>query len=433
MDGLVNQNKIIKKWHNLFKLIHKNKYFYAKKHWDKLLKFDFPLSLNKLPLLTDVEFNTIINNLINKDFTFYRKISFQLQDVQKLFLDIKAIRLVYINGIFYKDLSCKNLDKFNIKFFRSKIINNYFKPIQANFFLHLIESLSSEYTKIQISKNTILTIPLYFVYISFGNKNSELNNIYYNQHIHILNGAKINIIEHYVSLNNKSHFTGSRLIIKLEDNAQLIHNKFSQENSNSYHIAHNDIKLSNNNYLKSLNFLLGNNVVFHRNSTQLNGTNSEIIINSLTLPTNKEFVSIDSYLEHNVEYCRSYQLHKTITMNTAKSMFDGIIRVAKNANKTDGKLINNNLLLDSMSRIYTKPQLEIYASDVKCSHAATIGCIDDNQVFYLQSRGINKFLAKRMIIFAFSNILIENVENKILKKNILKKINVRLEQDKNDV
>ena len=146
------------------------------------------------------------------------------------------------------------------------------------------------------------------------------------------------------------------------------------------------------------------------------------MINSLMLPLDKEVCDSRTYLEHNKGYCQSRQLHKTIVRDRARAVFNGHIKVAKYALKTDGQMSNNNLLLGRLAEVDTKPQLEIYADDVKCGHGATIGRIDEEQMFYLRSRGIDEAAAQRMIIYAFAAELTEAINDETLKEAVMQRI-----------
>ncbi|MDU4095064.1 MAG: SufD family Fe-S cluster assembly protein, partial [Pantoea sp.] len=160
----------------------------------------------------------------------------------------------------------------------------------------------------------------------------------------------------------------------------------------------------------------------HNTSAQLNGESSELAINSLVLPTDKEVCDTRTYLEHNKGYCQSRQLHKTIVRDRARAVFNGMIKVAQHALKTDGQMTNNNLLLGRLAEVDTKPQLEIYADDVKCSHGATVGRIDEEQMFYLRARGISEEAAQRMIVYAFAAELTEAIADETLKAFVLARI-----------
>jgi Fe-S cluster assembly protein SufD len=115
-------------------------------------------------------------------------------------------------------------------------------------------------------------------------------------------------------------------------------------------------------------------------------------------------------------------LHKIIARDRGKGVFNGLIKVAKYALKTDGQMTNNNLLMDRLSEVDTKPQLEIYADDVKCSHGATVGRIDQEQMFYLRSRGIPQQEAQQLIIHAFAAEITETIENTVVRETVLARI-----------
>lgn len=149
-------------------------------------------------------------------------------------------------------------------------------------------------------------------------------------------------------------------------------------------------------------------------------------MNSLLLPVGREICDTRTYLEHNKGHCESRQLHKVMVRERGKAIFNGMIKVAKHALKTDGQMTNNNLLLSHLAEVDTKPQLEIYADDVKCSHGATVGRIDAEQLFYLQSRGINQADAQQMIIFAFAAEVTEAIHNEAIRKQVLARIAERL-------
>jgi hypothetical protein len=132
-------------------------------------------------------------------------------------------------------------------------------------------------------------------------------------------------------------------------------------------------------------------------------------------------------------YCNSRQLHKTIVSDKGRAVFNGLINVAQHAIKTDGQMTNNNLLLGRLAEVDTKPQLEIYADDVKCSHGATVGRIDDEQLFYLRSRGIDQQAAQQMILYAFAAELTEAIGDEALRQQVLARIGQRLPGGKHDI
>jgi hypothetical protein len=151
------------------------------------------------------------------------------------------------------------------------------------------------------------------------------------------------------------------------------------------------------------------------------------------MPVKNEVCDSRTWLDHQVGYCNSRQLHKTIVSDKGRAVFNGLINVAQHALKTDGQMTNNNLLLGRLAEVDTKPQLEIYADDVKCSHGATVGRIDDEQLFYLRSRGIEQQAAQQMILYAFAAELTEAIRSDALREQVLARIGQRLPGGKHDI
>jgi Fe-S cluster assembly protein SufD len=220
------------------------------------------------------------------------------------------------------------------------------------------------------------------------------------------------------------------MTINVGDNADFTHYKLAFESQASFHFSHNDLVIGRDARVSSHSFLLGAGLTRNNTSAQLNGENSNLDINSLVLPVDSEIADTRTYLEHNKGYCNSKQLHKVIVNDRAKAIFNGMIKVAQHALKTDGKMTNNNLLLGKHTEVDTKPQLEIYADDVKCSHGATVGRIDDEQLFYLRTRGISGQDAQQMIIFAFAAELTEAIKNETLREVVIARIAGRLNRGK---
>ncbi|WP_181952811.1 SufD family Fe-S cluster assembly protein, partial [Clostridium butyricum] len=144
---------------------------------------------------------------------------------------------------------------------------------------------------------------------------------HYRHHLALAEGAEATVIEHYVSLTAAKHFTGARLTMNVADNAQLRHIKLAFENASSYHFAHNDLLLATDASAFSHSFLLGAAVLRHHSSSQLNGENATLRLNSLAMPVKNEVCDTRTWLEHNKGYCNSRQLHKTIVSDKGRAVF----------------------------------------------------------------------------------------------------------------
>ncbi|MFI4853310.1 MAG: Fe-S cluster assembly protein SufD [Candidatus Makana argininalis] len=333
----------------------------------------------------------------------------------KNILDINSCKIVFINGFVSYKLS--NFDKNIWKIEREQSLYRKKLPvnIKSDFFLHLIESLSEETVKITLKKKINTIRPLYLIHINYGNKNSNIvNMINYRHHIHIESHSKCQLIEHFISFGNKKYFTGSRTSITVKKKSTLNYIKIFTENNNTYHICNDDIIIDKYSNIKNNIFVLKSG--FNRNNlnVKIKGKKSKISIKSLSLILNSNINEIITYVENNKKYCSIKQLHKLIVQDKSIGVFNGLIKIEKNAIKSKSKMINNNLLLDNLSKVFTQPNLEINTDNIKCKHGATIGKIDLNQIFYLQSRGLSFKDAKKIIIYAFANELIEiNLDKKI--------------------
>ncbi|MEI2264769.1 Fe-S cluster assembly protein SufD [Erwinia sp. CGal63] len=418
MAGLPNRSSenALQQWHHLFETQGEQRSMQAQQHWQQVLRLGLPTRKHENWKYTPLD------GLLAHNFVLPTAAELSADDVAALALDIDAIKLVFIDGRFNAQLSDSSYDLFDIQVTKAAGRRELNAPIQPEIFLHLTESLAEEVTTIHLPRGKSAARAVYLLHISSGSAQDEMNTSHYRHHLQLDDGAEATVIEHYVSLNESTHFTGARFTASVGNNAQLTHYKLAFEHASSNHFAHNDLLIERDARVQSHSFLLGSGLSRHNTSTQLNGEGTELFINSLMLPVEKEVCDSRTYLEHNKGYCQSRQLHKTIVRDKARAVFNGKIEVAKHALKTDGQMTNNNLLLGRLAEVDTKPQLEIYADDVKCSHGATIGRIDDEQMFYLRARGISEESAQRMIIYAFAAELTEAITDEVLKEAVMQRI-----------
>lgn len=418
MAGLPNSSNALQQWHHLFEAEGTKRSPQAQQHLQQLLRTGLPTRKHENWKYTPLE------GLTNSQFvSIAGEISPQQRDALALTLD--AVRLVFVDGRYVPALS----DAIEGSGYEVSINDDRQglpDAIQAEVFLHLTESLAQSVTHIAVKRGQRPAKPLLLMYITQGVAGEEVNTAHYRHHLDLAEGAEATVIEHFVSLNDARHFTGARFTINVAANAHLQHIKLAFENLLSHHFAHNDLLLAEDATAFSHSFLLGGAVLRHNTSTQLNGENSTLRINSLAMPVKNEVCDTRTWLEHNKGFCNSRQLHKTIVSDKGRAVFNGLINVAQHAIKTDGQMTNNNLLMGKLAEVDTKPQLEIYADDVKCSHGATVGRIDDEQMFYLRSRGINQQDAQQMIIYAFAAELTEALRDEGLKQQVLARIGQRL-------
>ncbi|SNC58804.1 Fe-S cluster assembly protein SufD [Sodalis endosymbiont of Henestaris halophilus] len=399
MDGLQNNSnaRVITQWHQLFVNQGADCTADAYAHWQNVERLGLPTRQHK-----DWKY-TPLDGLLMHNFVSATASTVSASDLEALSLTMDAYRLVFINGRLAPTLSDSNTGVWQVKLEEGAARRPLPAPILPDVFLHLTESLSQETTRIHLPTNKVAQQPLYLLHISQGCKEKDkLNMLHYRHHLDIGANAQGQVIEHFISVNNKGHFSGAFTSIAVGNNSHFDHVKLAVENSASYHFGHNDISVGRNAIVRSNTFILSTGLTRHQTNVQLNDEGAELEINSLLLPSGQSISDNRTYLEHNKGYCLSRQLHKIIALDRSKGVFNGLIKVAKHALKTDGKMMNHNLLLDLLAEVDTKPQLEIYADDVKCSHGATVGPIDLEQMFYLRSRGITRQDAQQMMIYAFA-------------------------------
>lgn len=418
MAGLPNSSNALQQWHHLFEAQGETRSEQAQQHLQQLLRLGLPTRKHENWKYTPLE------GLLNSQFV-HRQAQITPAQRDALALKINALRLVFVDGQFSETLS----DSWENSGFTVAVNDerqSLPEAVQPEVFLHLTESLARRVTHIEVKRNQRPDKPLLLMHITQGTGDEAVNTAHYRHHLSLAEGAQATVIEHFVSLNDARHFTGARLTMNVAANAHLQHIKLAFENAQSHHFAHNDIVLAADATAYSHSFLLGDAVLRHNTSTQLNGENTTLRINSLAMPVKNEVCDTRTWLEHNKGYCNSRQLHKTIVSDKGRAVFNGMINVAQHAIKTDGQMTNNNLLLGKLAEVDTKPQLEIYADDVKCSHGATVGRIDDEQMFYLQSRGIGRQDAQQMILYAFAAGLTDAIDDEALKQQVLVRIGQRL-------
>lgn len=419
-----SNSRALQQMYSLFEARGGEQSAHALAHWQQVLRQGWPTRKQENWKYTPLE------GLLEQQFLEPADNVFSAETRDKLALKIDAYRLVFVDGRLCPQLSNEDLGDYQLTRVAYDAPLTLPEPIQPEIFLHLTESLAQETSVISLAAGKAPVKPLYLLHISSGREQpGEVNTLHHRHHLEIASGARASVIEHYASVSAAAHFTGARLTVKVGDNAELHHCKLAFESQASYHFAHNDLLVGRDARVKSDSFLLGAGLTRHHTSAQLNGEGSNLVINSLVLPVGKEVCDTRTYLEHNKGYCESRQLHKTVVSDRAKAVFNGMIKVAQHAIKTDGQMNNHNLLLGKVAEVDTKPQLEIYADDVKCSHGATVGRIDEEQLFYLQSRGIDKHAAQQMIIFAFAAELTEGIADPLIRELVLARIADRLPRE----
>jgi Fe-S cluster assembly protein SufD len=222
--------------------------------------------------------------------------------------------------------------------------------------------------------------------------------------------AKATVIESYASLEEARYFTNAVTEAVVGDGATLTHLKLQRESAKAYHVGTVDVRQERDSHLVSFSFATGAALSRTNIYTELRGEGCGATLNGLYLGDGEQTIDHQTRIEHVEPNCYSRELYKGILDGSSHGVFNGKVYVHPAAQKTDGKQTNQTLLLSEKAQIDTKPQLEIFADDVKCTHGATVGRLDENSLFYMKSRGINARTARELLTYAFAADVLETIE-----------------------
>ncbi len=242
-------------------------------------------------------------------------------------------------------------------------------------------------------------------------------------------GGQITVVESYVSLGDAAYFTNAVTELIAGDNAVVEHVKFQDESQQAFHLATFHAHLGRASNVIAHSIATGAKLSRNNLYTNLAGEGLECVLNGLYLTRGEQLADHYMIVEHAQPHCASHEYFNGILADKSKGVFHGRILVRPAAQKTDAKQTNKNLLLSDDATADTKPQLEIYADDVKCTHGATIGQLNDESIFYLRARGLGLDTARRMLIHAFAGEIIDRVRCQPVREELDKLVWDRLEQN----
>jgi Fe-S cluster assembly protein SufD len=241
------------------------------------------------------------------------------------------------------------------------------------------------------------------------------------------NGSKLTVIESYLGIGPAVYLTNSVTELFAGENAAVELLKFQDESSDSFHVATIQGQFGRGSNVNVHSFALGARLSRTNIRAKLGGEGLECILNGLYLTKDEQLADHHMIVEHAEPRCASHEYFNGILDDKSRGVFHGRIYVHQSAQKTDAKQTNKNLLLSDDATANTKPQLEIYADDVKCTHGATVGQLNEEAVFYLRSRGLGIDTARRMLIHAFAGEIIERVRCKPARQELDRIVWDRLE------
>jgi Fe-S cluster assembly protein SufD len=281
-------------------------------------------------------------------------------------------------------------------------------------FTALNTALATDGVVLRIPANTKVEKPVHLLFIADANAENaavQTRNLIFAEKF-----SEATIIESYVSVGGMNYFSNAVTEVFVADGARLGHYKLQTESRTAFHVGTIQVHQGRDSRYESFSFATGAKLSRTNVYTTLAGDAAEAILNGLYMVDGQQHVDHQTRIEHVAPNCPSHELYKGILDGSSHGVFNGKVYVHPEAQKTDGKQSNNNLLLSDSARVDTKPQLEIFADDVKCTHGATVGRLDETALFYMRSRGIGPAQAKRLLTYAFAADVLEKIELEPLKE-----------------
>ncbi|HEU4988850.1 MAG TPA: Fe-S cluster assembly protein SufD, partial [Gemmatimonadaceae bacterium] len=269
---------------------------------------------------------------------------------------------------------------------------------------------------IQVGRDVVVEQPIHLVFVTDRHAANGVshprNFILAERH------SRATVIESYVGLADVPYFTNAVSEVAVEAGATLSHYKLQREGRSAYHVGSAEVVQERDSHYVSFSLATGAALSRTNISTVLAGEGCGATLNGLYMLDGTQHGDHQTRIEHAQPNCFSREVYKGILDGQSHGVFNGKVYVQPIAQKTDGKQTNNNLLLSERAQVDTKPQLEIFADDVKCTHGATVGRLDDQALFYMKSRGVNADEARKLLTYAFAADVLETIENAIVRDGL---------------
>jgi Fe-S cluster assembly protein SufD len=335
-------------------------------------------------------------------------------NIDKNFIvDLEHNKIVFIDGIISKiDFSYEDDQQVVVE-----QNSDLEKELSRNSLLNLNTAFVSNYTKILVKSGYQFKKPL----ILFNYLSNNLNNVGINTRLDIKleDDALLNIIN-ISNENLNNNFLNFRQKINIGKNSILKNYSLDINENSNFKYSFKDISLEKNSHLEYFILSKGSKFLKHDINCSLNNEYGSVVLNGIIDLDDKKHHEIKTNINHNEENCKSYQLIKSVLNENSKGIYQGKIYVNSKAQKTDGYQLSRALLLSDEVEFNAKPELEIYADDVKCSHGSTSGNVDENSIFYLMSRGLSYEQSKKLLTNGFLNEVIEKITNNEVKSLVKK-------------
>lgn len=343
---------------------------------------------------------------------------------QAIIPGLDAWILVLLNGKIQLNLSVLPAhDQFVVRSLESilntELYQNYVtcKEAEDNRMYALNAAFFTDGYFLEVPKNVVVDKPVQLIHLYTAPENM----LFQPRHLIVVNeGAKAELIETVVSLGNAKHvLMNSVSQVMVKENANLIQYLIQDNQAEDRLINYNHVTQQRNSRYDNFTFNLpGAELIRNNLEIVLNGTATETHLLGLYLVAGHQLTDNHTAIHHRFPHCESNEIYKGVLLDHGKAVFNGKVFVERPAQKTNAFQQNNNLLLSDKAQVFAKPQLEIFADDVKCSHGCTVGQFDPESLFYLRSRGISEESARKLLVEAFMFDVTQKIENEILKEHV---------------
>jgi Fe-S cluster assembly protein SufD len=356
--------------------------------------------------------------------------------------EARASRLVFVNGILRTDLSSlKGLPEEVVAIDLAEALRSerYNQLLQAhlarvvdygeNGFTALNTAFLANGAFVLVPKGVRIELPLHLLFVSEA---AQPNAASFPRVLVIAEeNSSATIIESYAGVQNKVYFTNAVVEIVVKDGARLEHYRVQDESASAFHVATTRADLGRTSSFDTTNITLGARLSRHNLSVIMDHEGAECWVDGLYIVGTGQHADTHSIIDHKQPHCTSHQLYKGILDGKSRAVFNGKVFVRPGAQKTDAMQTNKNLLLSNEAHVDTKPQLEIFADDVKCAHGAAIGQLDEDELFYLSTRGLHSDLARNLLTYGFAEEVIGKIKVESIKTQldeaVLHRLNASLE------
>lgn len=285
-------------------------------------------------------------------------------------------------------------------------------------------ALMTDGAYLRVQRGTVLEAPIHLLFLA-----TQAHAAIYPRNLIVAErGAQATVIEHYAGVDGAEYFTNAVTQIFTSDHASIEHYKLQQEATSALHIAGIHAMQSRDSRLASHSISLGAALARNDITTAFDAPGCGVTLNGLYLASGRQHVDHHTRVDHNEPNGSSREYYRGVLDGAARAVFNGKVIVHPGAQKTDAHQANHNLLLSRDAEVDTKPELQIYADDVKCTHGATVGQLDDAQLFYLRSRGIEETMARSLLVHAFAHDVIERIRVASLRTRLEQILLARLPQ-----